>query len=86
MRGAITVTTGVSIMRQGSAQKLSRRNLTLADSAIANLEELKQLTGAPSDSEVIRHALRVYKTLYRDDVEIVLREKTTGKESHVVLP
>ena len=75
------------LMRQGSPQKQERRNVTLPDSAITRLEELKQRTGAASDSEVIRQALRVYQAITQDDgAEVIIREKATGRENRLVVP
>lgn len=72
-------------MRQGSTERQARRNLTLPDSAMARLAQLKESTGAASDSEVIRQALRVYATITQKDAEIILRDRTTGKETTLLI-
>jgi metal-responsive CopG/Arc/MetJ family transcriptional regulator len=71
-------------MRKGSAEKQTRRNVTLPESAVTRLDRLKEVTGAASDSEVIRQALRVYDAISLADKDVILRDRETGKETAVL--
>ena len=73
-------------MRKASVEGLARRNLTLSNSTIDRLSQLKQSTGAASDSEVIRQALRVYEAICQPGKNVFLRDKETGEEILVLSP
>jgi hypothetical protein len=70
--------------RSTSAQKLCRRNILLPESSGETVTEIRRKTDAQSDSEVFRRALKLYDLLLDDNVEFVLKEKTTGKEKTII--
>jgi hypothetical protein len=66
-----------------------RFNLELTDEAKEQVDELQRRTGAPSMTEVIRRALRLYDsyTQHRaDGWEVVLRNEKKGTERVIELP
>lgn len=64
----------------GSKNNLQRRNLTLPDSCVERIANIRTRTEAASDSEVVRRAIRLYEVLLNDSTEVFVREKATGKE------
>ncbi len=73
-------------MRKGSAEPIVRRNITLPASFGPRLEALKLKRGGVSDSEILRQGLNLLEAVMDKDAIIVLRDKTTGKETEVLVP
>jgi hypothetical protein len=73
-------------MRQGSAERVVRRNITFPESFGPRLEALKLKRGVVSDSEILRQGLSLLEAVMDKDSIIVLRNKTTGKETEVLVP
>ena len=57
-------------MRKGNKDKLKRRSIMLPESIDKHLAEIREKTGARSDSEVLRRAFKLYKK-YVDDGKVV---------------
>jgi len=74
-------------MRKGSAEQVVRKNFSLPQTFADRLEAIKERRSSTSDSEVIRQMIGLMEILTEEsDSEIVLRNKTTGKEKTIVLP
>ena len=66
-----------------NGSSLKRRSLMLPDSFDVDMAELRQKTGAQSDSEVIRRAFKLLKKLASEENEVILKDKKTGEIKHL---
>jgi len=73
-------------MRKGSAERVVRRNITMPESFSVRLEALKAKRGGASDSEILRQAINLLEAVTNPDSTVVLRSKSTGKETEVFVP
>jgi metal-responsive CopG/Arc/MetJ family transcriptional regulator len=67
---------------EGTTQQ--RRNLMFPETLAAELAEVRQKTGAQSDSEVLRHAFRLYKHLLEHHEGSVYVRDKEGKEQKLL--
>ena len=73
-------------MRKGSDETLVRKNFTLPQKFADRLEAIKVKRSSTSDSEVIRQMIALMEILTEnDDTEIIVRNKTSGKEKTIVI-
>jgi metal-responsive CopG/Arc/MetJ family transcriptional regulator len=73
-------------MRKGSAEQVVRKNFSLPKTFADRLEAIKAKRASTSDSEVIRQMIGLMEILTeKDDTEIVLRDRKTGKETTIIV-
>ena len=71
-------------MRVSGRNQIRRRNVSLPANYLEKIATIREQTDAASDSEVIRRALRIYEGLLKDSVELIVRDRETGKERTIV--
>jgi hypothetical protein len=74
---------------EGPRDVLVKRNLVLHERTAERLDFLKRVTGAPSDSELVRSALQVYDLLIENALagrRLIIRNVVTKAEQEVRFP
>mgnify|MGYP006908222391 CR=1 FL=1 len=73
-------------MRKSTDGKLVRRHLTFPEPITEQMAEVRKLTGAQSDSEVLRLAFKLYRVvLEKCGGEFTITDKD-GKEKTIIVP
>lgn len=73
-----------SPLRESTNGGVVRRNVTLPKSVIETMAQIREETGAQSDSEVIRKACKLYKYIIDNGGDAYIRDKTSGEEKSIV--
>lgn len=71
-------------MRESTNGGVVRRNVTLPRSVVDTMAQIREETGAQSDSEVIRQACKLYKYIIDNGGDAYIRDKSSGKEKTIV--
>lgn len=74
-------------MRKGNKNSVKRRSIMLPDSVVAEMAEIRERTGAQSDSEVLRRAFKLYQRLINtgDREKVIIEDIETGQQRQVEL-
>jgi hypothetical protein len=58
----------------------------LPASFVARLDAIKKNSAATSDSEVIRQMIMIMELVTGKDVDLILRDRKTGKDKQIIIP
>jgi len=76
-------------MPKGNIDKVKRRSIMLPDSTIEDMAQIREETGAQSDSEVLRRAFKLYKKIVADVVrngnELTITNRQTGEKKVIIV-
>jgi hypothetical protein len=63
-------------------------NIKLKGKTVDQLEDLKERTCASTSAEVVKNALRIYKTIeaYKDTDSSIIIEHSDGKRVKIIIP